>query len=373
MTDGNERMELTLNADQRLIASAAADLLAARRAEAGAHVVRESPAGYSTHLWQEIVDLDWPALTLPAQHGGLGFGVVELCLVLEELGRHQIPTPLLATACTALPIAEHGSESQRARWLGAVAEGHVLTYAGGHWDAEGSAVTISETPAGLRLDGVAEFVPYAGSAAALLVIAQHTGSDALSAILVDTASAGLHPQRLDVVGTTPEYRVDVTGVTVPADRVIGSIGDGAAVANTADTFGAVACCAEMVGGAQAVLGMTVRHATTRHQWNRPIGTFPAVQQHCADIAADVLGARLIASETIARAGTGPAMLDVSVAKAYVSDAYQRVCALAHQVHGAVGFTAEHELHQYTRHAMATALAFGDSYHHTAAVAAELGL
>ncbi|WP_216216960.1 acyl-CoA dehydrogenase family protein [Amycolatopsis aidingensis] len=379
-------MDLTLTPEQRQISSAAAELLAARRDEAAAGAVRERHAGHSEQLWKELVELDWPALALPAAHGGLGSGLTELCLLLEELGRQQIPSPLQATvACAALPIAEHGDQPQRARWLGAVADGLILGYARaaphGHWDTPGSTITVRQTPTGLRLDGTAEFVPYAGSASALLVIAQHPGAGPLSAVLVDTATPGVRTERLEVVGTAPEYRVTFTDVPVPGDRRIGRSDGGAAVARTAEAFGATASCAEMVGGAQGALELTVRHATTRRQWDRPIGAFQAVQQHCAEMAADVLGARLIAHEAAWRlAEAGQAATDVpeipieiAVAKAYVSEAYQRVCALAHQVHGAIGFTAEHDLHQYTRHAMAMSVAFGDSYHHTAAVATALGL
>lgn len=159
-----------------------------------------------------------------------------------------------------------------------------------------------------------------------------------------------------------------------ASDALGAVGDGAQVVETASAYGAAAACAEMVGGMQQVLDMTVQYATDRQQFDTPIGTFQAIQHHCADMAVDVLSSRLIAYEAIWRLSEGvDATAEVSMAKAWVSEAYRRVCALAHQVHGAIGFTREHDLHLYYRHALATELAFGDGEHHWEQVARHLDL
>jgi alkylation response protein AidB-like acyl-CoA dehydrogenase len=130
----------------------------------------------------------------------------------------------------------------------------------------------------------------------------------------------------------------------------------------------------MVGGAQAVLDKTVAYAKEREQFGKPIGAFQAVQHHCANMAIDVLSARFIAYEAIWRLSRGlDATVEVSVAKSWVSEAYERVCALGHQVHGAIGFTEEHDLHLYTRHAMSSALSFGDADTHVDRLATQLGL
>jgi alkylation response protein AidB-like acyl-CoA dehydrogenase len=139
-------------------------------------------------------------------------------------------------------------------------------------------------------------------------------------------------------------------------------------------YATVLTCAEMVGGAQAVLDLTVDYAGQRRQFGQPIGVFQAVQHHCANMAIDVLGSRFATYEAAWRLGTGqPATTEVSTAKAVVSDAYERVCALGHQVHGAIGFTEEHDLHHYLRHATATALTYGDADFHLDQLATQLGL
>lgn len=346
-------MDLTLTEDQKLIAETARELLDSRAASAGARSAAAEPDGFSVKLWKEMTELGWTGLALPESFGGVGEGFLELCLVLEELGRARVPSPLLATAaCCGLPLLSHGTDAQQAEWLGAITRGTVMTY------ATGGDVTFD----GHVLEGSAPFVPYAGAAEHLLVA---VGSRAL---IVDTSSSGVSREPLDVVGD-PVSRVRFDRVTVPEDRVLA---DGAADAVTA--YGTAATLAEMTGGAQGVLDLTVAYAREREQFGQAIGAFQAVQHHCANMAIDVLTSRFIAYEAIWKLASGQdAAGELSVAKSWVSDAYQRVCALGHQVHGAIGFTAEHDLHYYTRHATASALAFGDAGIHTEKVAASLGI
>ena len=137
---------------------------------------------------------------------------------------------------------------------------------------------------------------------------------------------------------------------------------------------AVAKCAETLGGAQRVLDMTVDYVKGRIQFGRAIGSFQAVQHHVADMATDVEGCRHLtyrAAWTLARGL--PAAADVAAAKAWVCEASERVSALAHQCHGAIGFTREHDLQLYTRRAKANQLAFGDADHHLESVAKSMGL
>lgn len=374
-------MDLTLTEDQELIATTARDVLRARVVTAGVAAVAAEPAAHSAELWKEMVELGWTGLSVPESLGGIGEGFTESCLLIEEMGAAQVPSPFLPTvACCAPAIERHGTDEQKVRWLGAVAEGRALAFARaaprGGWGTDGSTVAATATGDGFTLDGEARFVAFGHVAEDVLVIAD--SGDGLTALLVDGSAAGLDRERLDVVGSNAEHHLRFTGVAVPADRVLGGTGGGAAVAATATAFGVAATCAEMVGGAQRVLDMTVDYARQREQFGRPIGSFQAVQHHCADMAIDVLTARFIAYEAIwgltaPEQSAEQVALTVSTAKAWVSDAYQRVCRRGHQVHGAIGFTGEHELHHFLSHSISTALAFGDGEFHTDRVADLLGL
>ncbi len=367
-------MDLTLTDEQESIQATARELLDSRSARTTAG----DQAGYPTRLWHEMVGLGWTGLALPELYGGVGCGFLELCLLAEELGAHQVPTPFIPTAvCCAMPILRLGTDEQRKEWLGAVVEGRVMSYVldgtGGGWGSPGTSVVATGKGHGFVLDGTAAFVPYAGTADELLVVAR-ADSGSLTAFVVDAGSSGIGHTPVDAVGHDPLGHVEFDGVAVGSGRVLGGVGQGRAVADAIAAYGAAATCAEMVGGAQRVLDMTVAYATEREQFGRPIGSFQAVQHHCADMAIDVLSARLLAYEAIWRLAEGlDAATEVSMAKAAVGEAYQRVLGLGHQVHGAIGFTKEHGLHSYLRHAMAAALAFGDGDFHWEQVARRLDL
>jgi alkylation response protein AidB-like acyl-CoA dehydrogenase len=380
-------MDLTLTEDQELVQSTARELLSARSAGADAQAMAGDPVGYSPSLWKEMVELGWTGLAVPEPYGGVGMGFLEACLLIEELSRAQVPSPFLTTAaCCALAITRFGTEEQKTEWLGEICRGRVVSYVRaaprGRWGAAGSDVVATATTDGFTLDGSALFVPYAHAAGDLLVAAQAGGPDELTVLLVDAASAGVSSEQLDVVGTDRLCRVRFDRVEVPGNRVLGGAGragaggasPGRVVVEAISGYGAAASCAALVGAAQGVLDATVEYAGQREQFGKPIGAFQAVAHHCANMAIDVLSSRLISYEAIWRLSQGlDAAVEVAVAKSWAGEACQRVCALGHEVHGAVGFTMEHNLHQFLRHATASALAFGDADFHTGRVAAHLGL
>ena len=137
---------------------------------------------------------------------------------------------------------------------------------------------------------------------------------------------------------------------------------------------AVAKCAEMVGGLKATFDMTVAYAKEREQFGRAIGSFQAVQHHCANMVVDVDGARFITYQAAWRIAEGlPAGMESAMAKAWTSEASHRVTRFGHQIHGAVSFCDEHDMHLYYRKAKAGEVAFGDGDYHLEKVAQQLGL
>ncbi|TDC82258.1 acyl-CoA dehydrogenase family protein [Actinomadura sp. 7K507] len=359
-------MNLSLTEDQGLIADTARELLESRSATAGARAMDGDPAGHSTALWKEMADLGWTGLAFPEEHGGVGGDFLDVCLLFEQLGYAQVPSPLLASvACCGMPVARFGTSGQRERWLGAISGGEIVTAAPLPWDRPGDGPVAARDGDGFVVSGTATFVPYAASAEHILVVAHLDGGP--HAFWVDASSVTLHP--LGAVGVDRPCDVELPDVYVPAEAALGADAAGAI-----SLFGAAATCAEMVGAAQRVLDMTVGYAGEREQFGRPVGSFQAVQHHCANMSIDVLGSRFIAYEAIWLLSVNrDATQEVSMAKAWVSEAYERVCALGHQVHGAIGFTQEHDLHLFTRHAMAASLSYGDGDLHFDALADRLNL
>ncbi|MFG2249175.1 acyl-CoA dehydrogenase family protein [Spirillospora sp. NPDC048823] len=366
-------MDLSLTEDQELIAGTARELLESRAATAGARAMDGDPAGYSAALWKEMVELGWTGLAFSEEHGGVGGEFLDVCLLFEQLGHAQVPSPLLASvACCGMPVARFGTSEQKERWLGAIADGRIVTAAPLPWDRPGDGPAAARDGGGFVLNGTATFVPYAASAEHILVVARpdgEAGARPAGAFWVDASSSGVMLQPLGTVGADRPCHVELSDVRVPAESAMT-----ADAADAISLFGAAATCAEMVGAAQRVLDMTVGYATEREQFGRPVGSFQAVQHHCADMSIDVLGSRFIAYEAIWLLSVNrDAAQEVSMAKAWVSEAYERVCALGHQVHGAIGFTREHDLHLFSQHAMAASLAFGDGDAHFDALADRLDL
>lgn len=376
-------MDLTLTEEQEMIASTAREFLEARCPMSHVIAMEDDAVGYSRELWREMAELGWTGLSFPEEHGGFGAGFTELCLIVEEMGRFLLPGPFLETVAMCGPaVSAHGSDEQKESFLGAISSGEtVMSYAraapGAGWPDRGSEVLATSDGDDFLLSGTAMFVPFAHAVDRLMVVARNDGGaeDDLTVLVVDTGMEGVSSEALETVYPGHHHhRVGFSDVRVSGDAVIGDVGGGDAVTATVAAHGAAATCAAMVGGAQRVLDMTVQYATEREQFGSPIGSFQAIQHQCADMGVDVLSSRLLAFEAIWRLDEGlDASHEISMAKAWVSEAYRRVVASGHQVHGAIGFTQEHELHRYFRHAVASELAFGDGDHHWALVADDLGL
>jgi alkylation response protein AidB-like acyl-CoA dehydrogenase len=163
-------------------------------------------------------------------------------------------------------------------------------------------------------------------------------------------------------------------VPVPKSSILGRPNQGWSAVQKVIERAAVGKCCEMVGNLQRVLDMTVDYAKERKQFDRPIGSFQIIQHYCADMATDIDGARFTTYQAAWMLSQGlPCTREAAIAKSWTSQASERVVALAHQIHGAIGVTIEHDLHYYTRRAKAAASAFGDASFYREVVAREMGL
>jgi alkylation response protein AidB-like acyl-CoA dehydrogenase len=218
------------------------------------------------------------------------------------------------------------------------------------------------------LNGKKLFVPDAHVADLLLVAARTSASSdpaqGITLFLVPSNSPGLSVAQLNTIDLDRQCEVILDNVAVPAASALGRVGQGWPIVQRALHRAVAGKCVEMVGGTDAVLEMTLDYVKQRAQFGRPVGSFQAVQHHCANMATDIEGSRHIAYQAAWRLSEGlPVDREVAMAKAWVSGAYQRVCATAHQCHGAIGFTKEHNLQLYTRRAKVQELNYGDANFH----------
>ena len=374
-------MDLGLNETQRMLRSGARDFLAAECPASHVRDMERDGRGYDPAIWESLARLGWLGLVFPPEFGGEGLGAVELAILLEEMGAALLPSPYFSTAVMAgAAIVRAGSDSQKRAYLPDMARGRLiatlaLTEPSGRWDAGGIQTAARETAGGYVLDGVKMYVPDAAAADAL-VVAARTGADEtdISLFILPSNADGIIETPLETIARDRQSEVVFDGVLAPKSALLGELNAGWDALRGVLALCAVCKSAEALGIARRVLDMTVEYVKGRTQFGRSIGSFQAVQHHAADMATDAEGCRQLVYLAASALAQGlPAESEVAMAKAWTSDAAARVCALAHQCHGAVGFTMEHDLQLYTRRAKAAELMFGDAEFHLDAMAAAMGI
>ena len=374
-------MDLGLNETQQMLKNSAREFLDAECPDTLVREMEEDERGYTPELWGKLAEQGWLGLIFPESYGGVGLSFLDLSVLLEEMGRAMLPGPFFSTVVLGgMTIMDAGSEEQKQEYLPRIAEGQIivtlaLTEPSARWDAAGVQLIATPSGDGYTLNGTKLFVPN-GHISDYLVVAARTGSgdEDVTLFVVARDAAGITQTVLKTIASDRQSEVVFENVQAPASTVLGEVNAGwSTIAKVLD-WGAIGKCAEMSGGGQQVLDMTVEYAKQRTQFGRPIGSFQAIQHHCANMATDVEGSRYITYQAAWRLSEGlPARREVAMAKAWVSDAYRRVCALGHQSHGAIGFTKEHNMQLYSRRAKAAELAFGDSDYHLESVASSIGL
>ena len=367
-------MELGLSEVQQMLKTSAQEFLSQECPLTLVRAMEEDPRGYTDTLWRQLVNLGWTGLAFPEQYGGTGGGFLDLAVLLEEMGRALVPGPFFSTVVLGgLTVLDAGTDAQKRDILPRICSGGLtmalaLTEPSTTYDPAGVETTANRQGDSYLISGTKLFVADAQAADLLVVVARtSSGPDPAQGItlfLVPAGSPGLSVNPLITISSDRQCEVVLDQVSVPADSALGPVGGGWPVVQWALQRAIAGRCLEMSGGAGAVLDMTVAYVKQRTQFGRPIGSFQAVQHHCANIATDVEGCRNIAYKAAWRVSEGgPSERDVSMAKAWVSGAYGRICAVAHQCHGAIGFTKEHDLQLYARRAKAQELAYGDVNFH----------
>ena len=374
-------MDLGFSEAQQMLKSSAREFLEAESPDGYVRAMEEDERGFTPEVWQKVAEQGWLGLIFPEQYGGAGMGFAELAVLLEEMGRALLPGPFFSTVVLAgMAIQESGTDAQKQEYLTRIGEGQIiftlaLTEPSASWKPSGVETRATSDGDGYVINGTKLFVPNAHVADYMIVAARTgDGDHDITLFILPRQAQGISQTLLKTIASDRQSEVVFDNVSAPASAVLGEANRGWDTIEKVLQWGAVGKCAEMVGGAERVLDMTVEYAKQRVQFGRPIGSFQAVQHHCANMATDVEGSRFITYQAAWRLSEGlSADVEVAMAKAWVSEAYRRVCALGHQCHGAIGFTKEHNMQFYSRRAKAAELAFGDSDFHLEAVAGAIGL
>jgi len=372
-------MNFGFNEEQELLRSTARKFFENECASQVVRTLMETPEGVTPALWSKLAEQGWLGLTYPEAYDGMGLGLVDLVVLMEEMGRAVVPGPYFSAVLLGGGIIlEAGSEAQKKEWLPKIAGGQArvtLAWMEPSADLGPDGITLAAVQKGgtYTLSGTKLFVHDAHTADAVVVAARtgKSGADGISLFLVPKGAKGLTVTLLPTMDQTRKLcEVTLKDVSLGADARLGEIGGGwTALARVLDRA-TVALCAEMCGGAQKVLDMTVEYAKIRQAFGRPIGSYQGVKHKAADMLVDVENSKSITyyAAWAMDEGVPEGPLAVSMAKAYVSDAYRRVSANGIQLHGGIGFTWEHDLHLYFKRAKGSEFTFGDATFHRERVA-----
>ena len=377
-------MDLAFSEEQEMLKKMARDFLTDKFPKTAVKEIEESELGYSPEIWKEMAELGWMGLVLPEKYGGAEMTFLDLAMLLEEMGRACLPGPYFSTVVLGgLPILDTGSEEQKREYLPKIASGEAiftlaLTESSARYDAAAIKFLATADKDAYILNGTKLFVPDANVADYMLVVARtdekSRGEDGISIFIVDAKSPGISCMVLKTIANDKLCEVVFNQVSVPKENILGQLNQGWGEVKKIIERAAVGKCCEMVGCIQQALDMTVDYAKERKQYDRPIGSFQVIQHYCADMITDVEGTRLSAYQTAWLVSEGlPCTQEVAIAKAWAGEACQRVMALAHQIHGAIGVTIDHDLQYYTRRAKAAEVTFGDAGFYREIVAQEMGL
>jgi alkylation response protein AidB-like acyl-CoA dehydrogenase len=370
-------MDLNLSETQSILVNTASRFLE-REAQGLFREVEQTEAGYSPDLWGKIAELGWLGLIFPEAYGGTGGSFLDLVLLLEQMGKALFPGPFIPTVVCGLSVLHSGSPKQREELLPGLVEGErILSPAVVAPDPKIRGGTVQDENVRVRgqgqvLSGTRLFVPFGHVANGFLYRAVSEKGPAV--FLVRAPAAGLRCTPLQSMGGEKPCELALDGVEVSASDVLGVEGGGDAIVERMNDWGALAESAFIAGLLRQVLDLAVEHAQEREQFGRKIGSFQAIQHQCADMATDVDQVKFLTYQAAWKLDQGvPARKEISMAKAWASDASRRVCLLGVKIHGGMGVSEEHDMQLYFRRAKPSELAFGDGHFHREIVAQEMGL
>ena len=353
-------MQFGLSESQDFLKDSARKFFAGECPSAEVRRLMETDTAYDASLWSKLTDQGYTGIIFPEAYGGVGLGKVELMLLMEEAGRALLPGPFFSTVVLAGAVLDTVcSAAHKHKYLAPICRGETrATVAILESNASWNPRDIQLTASNGKLTGEKYFVTDAAIADFIIVVARD------GVFVVDSKAHGLKVSPMSAVDLTRKLYV-VEFSNTPAEEI-------GATADLARAFdiATAALAAELVGGMQRTLDITVEYAKTRKQFGKPIGMFQAVQHQCADMYLETESSRsaVYYAGWALEENSPDAATAVSIAKMYASDAGRTVGNRGIQIHGGMGFTWENDVHLYYRRAKGSETAFGDATFHRERIA-----
>ena len=377
-------MDLDLTEEQQLLKNSARDFFERELPKETVKELETDPLGYSPELWRKMAELGWCGLTIPEQYGGAEFALLELVMLLDEMGRASLPSPYFSTTVLCAPlISIAGSEKQKSELLPKIANGELifalsLTETSATYEPDGIETTATANNDSYILNGTKLFIHDAHCADYIICVARTrvwtTPEEGISIFLVDPKSPGITITPLQTMANDHQNEIVFDNVEVPAANLIGEINQGWTVIKKILDQAIVAKCAEMIGGCDWAVDASVEYAKERVQYGHPIGAYGSIQHYLADMWIECSMARRMTYYSAWALQEGePTDMIIPATKRWVNEAYKHCTRMGVQIHGGIATTMDHDMGIYYRRARQGALLFGDTQASLQKVAMQLGL
>jgi len=374
-------MHLILNEEEQMVRDSAVEFLTSQAGPTALRELRdnESQMGYSTELWQEMIELGWPSVLIPEENGGLGFSHTAMGQISEQTGHTLACSPLFATAVVSASILElAGTDQQKSELLPAVASGEVtlalaLDEMPRH-EPGGVAMTAVAKDGTYILNGYKCFVVDGHTADQLIVAARTSGDPGetrgITLFLVPRETDGIEVSRTPMVDSRNAAEIRFTNVSVGEDGIVGNLDQGVDVLEPVLNIANTHLAAELLGIADECFKQTLAYLKERSQFGVKIGTFQALQHRAAIVWMEIELCKSIVLKTLRALDESPDNngLLASMAKAKACKVAELATNESIQMHGGIGMTDEFDIGFYLKRARVVQMLYGDHRFHLNRVA-----
>lgn len=352
-------MHMKLSDEQSQLRDSAARFMDEECTMEFVRAIEKGDVGYSPAMWKRMAELGWLGLDLPEVDGGLELGILDLCILARELGRHICPTPFIPTCVIAgTAIARAGTDAQRAEHLPKIIAGdRIVAFAyqefSRHFDPGAIQLEARVDGDGFVLDGTKMFVEYAGAAERLLVVARTSDSlgdeSGLTMFLVDAKSDGIKSVHTPTMARDHHYEVTFSRVRASRDQVLGEVGGAWALLEPVLCRAALAFSSFTNGAAFEMHEMATRFAKQRVQFGRPIGQMQTIQGYLAQMIMEILGSDTLTLFTAYMMDRGRHVRGyVGKAKGFAAETVFRTMNQSSMIFGGMGYMEEQDSTLYLR-------------------------
>lgn len=364
-------MDFDFSEEQGMLREVTREFLTEQCGPDHARKMFDDPKGYDPKVYKQLADLGLTGLPFAEEYGGSGLGMIDLAIVLEEMGRVAYPGPYFSSVVLAGSLlAASDNDKAKQKYLPGIASGkETATVAfleeGLGWSPAAVKMQAQATGDGYTLNGVKRVVAFGDAVDTIFVVARTNdgkGADGITVFAVPRATAGVTAETTNSLDMNEKVAtLTFSDVKVDKDSVVG----GWAAVNTMLLHAQVAAAAEMLGASRKSLEMSVDYAKVREQFGQPIGSFQAIKHRLSEMleAAENSTAAVYYAAWAIDADAQDTTLAASVAKATLNEASRMICGQAIQVHGGIGYTWEYDLHLYWKRAKHLEPLYGDTIYH----------